>query len=291
MNGMCPWHILRFSIKQAAFLRQLFCFCGGINMQDSLNYIAAGKMLLDAVSPVDTERVPLDKCSGRVLAKELVSAANVPPFDRSAYDGYALRAEDTAAASKAVPVLLRIVEEIPAGSVPTVVLTKGTAAKILTGAPIPSGADAVIMFEKTRFTKEAVEIFAPLKSGDNIVLAGEDVREGELLAKAGEVIDPGLAGTLAAQGVTRPAVYRVPRVAVISTGSEVLEAEEEPSAGKIRNSNRYMLDAAIRALGCEPVYLGTAGDSVEDICALIEGGLESCDALVSTGGVSVGDYD
>ena len=117
------------------------------------------------------------------------------------------------------------------------------------------------------------------------------VPRGSLLAPAGSLIDPGLAGTLAAQGISSPLVYRKPRVAILSTGSELTEAEEAPGPGKIRNSNRYMLEAALAALGCETVYLGIAGDRVEDIAPLMEEGLETCDALISTGGVSVGDYD
>lgn len=260
-------------------------------MERNLNFFEARKMLLDAVSAVESERIPLSLCGGRVLAMDLAAAENIPAFDRSPYDGYAFRAEDTASASKDAPVTLSILEEVPAGAVPTKTVTGGTATKILTGAPIPPRADAVIMYEKTSFTDETVTIFSPAKSGQNIVRAGEDVRAGQLLARCGELIDPGLAGTLASQGVSEPCVYRVPRVALVSTGSELVDVGEVPGPGKIRNSNRYMLEAALKALGCEPIYIGTAGDSAEDICSLIKKGLEDCDAVVSTGGVSAGDYD
>lgn len=255
------------------------------------DYTTARALLLKGVTPVDTERLSLSRCGGRVLAAELTAAEHIPPFDRSPYDGYALRAADTAEASREAPVTLRVLEEVPAGAVPAVPVTEGAATKVLTGAPIPVGADVVIMFEKTTFTAETVTIYTPLKSGENIIYTGEDVRRGDVLARCGEVIDPGLAGTLAAQGVAEPLVYRVPRVAILSTGSELVEADQAPSHGKIRNSNRYMLEGALKGLGCEPVYLGIAGDSVAEISALLNRGLEECDAVVTTGGVSVGDYD
>lgn len=257
------------------------------------DYMTARSLLLDAVQSVDSEWGALSESGGRILAQDLIANQDIPPFDRSPYDGYAFRAADTAEASRETPVALRVLEEVPAGSVPTVTVTEGTAVKILTGAPIPHGADAVIMYERTEFTEETVTIFSPSNSGDNIIYAGEDVREGTVLARSGDVIDPGVAGTLASQGIAAPAVYKVPRVGIISTGSELVEANEVPGPGpgKIRNSNRHTLEAALKALGCESVYLGIARDSAEEICALIEKGLAECDAVVSTGGVSVGDYD
>lgn len=255
------------------------------------DYITARDLLLDAVSPVGTEQVGLAECASRILAQDLIAAENVPAFDRSPYDGYALYAADTIDASKENPVTFRILEEIPAGAVASARVAEKTAVKILTGAPIPEGADAVIMFEKTEFTDETVKIFAPLKSGDNIIYAGEDVKKGQILARKGDKIDPGTAGTMASQGVVTPEVYRIPKIGILSTGSELVEADAVPGPGKIRNSNRHTFEAVLKTMGCEPVYLGMAGDSAEDIAALIRHGLETCDAVISTGGVSVGDYD
>ena len=254
-------------------------------------YEQARELLLTVVHPVGTEYVPLSECGGRILAQDLIAQENVPAFDRSPYDGYALRAEDTALASKDHPVTLQVLEEIPAGSVPTKEITAGTAAKVLTGAPIPQGADVVVMYEKTAFTESSVTLFAPLKAGNNIVRTGEDIRKGAILAQCGTFIDAGLAGTLAAQGIAQPLVYQIPRVAILSTGSELVEADVAPEPGKIRNSNRYMLEALLKQLGCEPICLGIAGDSVADISALLNKGLAECDAIITTGGVSVGDYD
>jgi molybdopterin molybdotransferase len=255
------------------------------------DFLTARDLLLERVSPVETETLPLTDCAGRVLARELKAAENVPPFDRSPYDGYAFRSADSARASKETPVTLRIIEEVPAGAVPTRLCTQGTAIKILTGAPIPQGADAVVPYERTQFTDTQVTLFSPAKLGENIVYAGEDVHRGDVLARMGTVIDAGLAGTLAGQGVAAPQVYRVPKIGILSTGNEVTEVGQTLESGKIYNSNRYTLTAAVKALGCQPVFLGLAGDSVEDICALVRQGLDTCDAVLSTGGVSVGDYD
>ena len=260
-------------------------------MINNPGYEQAKELLLAVVHPVGTEHIPLFECGGRILAQDLFAQENVPAFDRSPYDGYALRAEDTALASKEHPVTLRILEEIPAGLVPAKEITAGTAAKVLTGAPIPQGADVVVMYEQTELTGDFVTLSAPLKAGDNIVRIGEDIKKGSALAAQGTTIDPGLAGALAAQGIVRPVVYRIPRVAVLSTGSELVEADVTPEAGKIRNSSRYMLEALLKQLNCEPVYLGIAGDSVEDISALLNKGLAECDAVITTGGVSVGNYD
>lgn len=257
------------------------------------DYITARGRLLDAVVPVGTEWIALSKSGGRILAQDLVAVESVPAFDRSPYDGYAFRAADTASASKERPVTLRILGETPAGTVPARSVTEGTAVKILTGAPIPHGADAVVKYELTEYTAETVTVFSPLKSGENIIYTGEDVMAGDVLAHCGDMIDPGIAGTLATQGVADPTVYRIPKVGILSTGSELVEVNDVlgPGPGKIYNSNRHMLETALKRLGCACVYLGSAGDSAEEICALVQKGLAECDAIVSTGGVSVGDYD
>lgn len=257
------------------------------------DYITARRLLLETISTVGTEKLALCESGGRILAQDLVAEENIPPFDRSPYDGYAFRAADTEKASRETPVTLCILEEVPTGAVPTVPVTEGTAVKLLTGAPIPTGADTVIPYELTDFTDTAVTVFAPAKPGDNVVRTGEDVRKGKLLAHRGDVIDPGTAGTLASQGIAEPEVYRMPKVGILSTGSELVEVAETPGpgSGKIRNSNRYTFEAVLKALGCETVYLGIAGDSAEEICTLLQKGLAECDAVITTGGVSVGDYD
>lgn len=260
-------------------------------MDKAIDFDVARNLLLSYVIPVTTETVPLLESAGRILADDLCALESVPPFDRSPYDGYALRASDTVCASKDHPVALRILEEVPAGAVPTKPVTPMTATKILTGAPIPEGADTVIPYEFTHFTAEAVTIFEQKESGSHIVKAGENICKGQLLASKGTCIDTGLIGTFASQGVAAPLVYRRPLVGIISTGNEIVEMTESLVPGKIRNSNRYTLTAALKIIGCDSLYLGIAGDSPEEIAALITKGLNQCDALLLTGGVSVGDYD
>lgn len=261
-------------------------------MMEHVEFDIARDAVLEAVTPVGTEAIALSAAGGRVLAQSLLAEGDVPPFDRSPYDGYAFRAADTANATPENPVTLRILEEIAAGSVSHIPVTVGTAVKILTGAPIPPGADTVTKYEDTEFSAETVTLFRSAKAGENIVRRGEDVKAGEALALPGQVIDPGLAGMLAGQGVYRPLVYRKPRVGVLSTGNEVVdELEGALPDGKIRNTNRYMLEAALAAAGCEPVYLGIAGDDAGAICGAMKAALPGCDAIVLTGGVSVGDYD
>lgn len=260
-------------------------------MRERIDFIEARNMLLDLAEPVGVESVPLERSTGRILAQDVTAAENVPAFDRSPYDGYAFRASDTADASMERPVILTVTEEIPAGGVPTKPVIEGTAAKILTGAPIPDGADAVVKYEETQFTDSEVRIFSPANPGSNIVRAGEDVKAGQLLAETGTVIDAGLAGTLASQGISHPAVFCRPRVALISTGSELLELDSPAQPGMIYNSNRYVIEAALQKLGCHTEYLGISGDSAENIASLITSGLSRCDAVILTGGVSAGDYD
>lgn len=262
-------------------------------MKKKTEFSAARDLLLQYVSPVGKEKIPLSECGGRILGEPVYARANVPAFDRSPYDGYAFRAGDTQGAAPDHPVVLRIVEEIPAGAVPTVEITSGTAAKILTGAPIPVGADAVFPYERTQFTETTVSISCRVESGSNIVKMGEDVHQGALLAREGMVIDAGLAGTLAAQGISMSVVYQCPTVGILSTGNEVaaVDLPDPLPQGKVRDSNRYALMALVRQMGCRPCDLGQAGDDAEEICRKLAEGLENCDMILTTGGVSVGDYD
>lgn len=260
-------------------------------MTDKVTWQDAQKLVTGAVTPVETERILLESCFRRVLAEDLIAAENVPAFDRSPYDGYAFCAADTAEASPGLPVTLRILEEIAAGDVPHVPVTEGTAVRLMTGAPIPDGADAVCKFEDTVFTETEVTLASPYRAGDNIIREGEDVRKGSLLAAEGSMIDTGVIGLLAAQHQTKPKVFRVPVVGVLSTGSELIEPGDEPEPGKICNTNRYTIAAALEECGCRPEYFGIVGDSADRIAGALKQALEHCDAVVMTGGVSVGKYD
>lgn len=261
-------------------------------MESNMEYRAARDFLLEQVSPIHwTEGVPLEAATGRVLAEEIHAQGDVPPFDRSPFDGYAFRAVDTRGADKNHPVTLTILEEVPAGSMWSQEVTPGTATKILTGAPVPPGADAVTKYEDTEFTAETVRIFEEFSSGDNVVPQGEDVRQGQLLARTGTEIDSALLGTLAAQHITEPMVYGVPKVGVITTGSELSEPGETLAGGKIVNTNRYTFLAALKKAGCKPVVYPTPGDDPAAIAAVMDSALTECDLVITTGGVSVGDYD
>ena len=255
-------------------------------------YWKARDMVMALSRPVGTETLPLAACTSRVLARDLVAASDVPPFDRSPFDGYVLRAEDSRGASRETPVTLRILEEIPASAVPRHALTAGCASKILTGAPIPPGGDAVVPFEHTEFTTDTVTLFAPVSPGMNIVYTGEDIRRGTLLAPCGQRIDAGVMGCLAGQNIVEPLVYKRPRIGILSTGSELVELGHDLPPGKIRDTNRYSMAAAVGLLGAEPVlYPSAVEDRVEAIAEAMARALDECDALITTGGVSVGDYD
>lgn len=247
--------------------------------------------LLELTDPVGTENVPLAECFGRISAEDTVAGENVPAFDRSAFDGYALRSADIEGACEESPCVLKVLEEVPCGSVPSVPVQTGCATKILTGAPIPEGADCVVMYERTSFTDKEVTIAAPVKFGENIIRTGEDVLAGTLLAPSGTMIDAGLAGTLAGQGVIDPLVYKIPRAALISTGSEIVEAGDALEPGKIYNTSRYTIDGIARKAGISVDYLGVAGDKIAEIAEKISVAAADYDIVMLTGGVSVGDYD
>lgn len=260
-------------------------------MINTISYQEARDLLMRTARPADLEEVPLQQAAGRILGRDLTAGENVPAFDKSPYDGYAFRAADTAEAGPDHPVTLRVLEEVSAGRMPRERVTAGTAVRIMTGAPIPEGADAVCMFEKTDFTGNRVTLFSSFRSGQNVIRAGEDVGKGTLLARQGTRIDAGLCGSAAAQNRTGLLCYRIPRVGLLSTGSELLEVGEASVPGRIYNSNRYTFAAELSRMGFDVRWLGTAPDSVDEIRALLEEGLRTCDAVLSTGGVSVGDYD
>jgi len=260
-------------------------------MKMKISYTEAVELVTEAAGIVPTEKIPLAESYGRVLAQEVRARDNVPPFDRSPLDGYAFRAADVEHASAEHPVTLRVIENIPAGAVSHFPVTEGTAVRLMTGAPIPEGADAVSMYELTEFTDTEVKIFRPASHGENIVYAGEDVRKGELLAKSGMKIDAGLIGTLASQNIAEPEVFRQLKVGLISTGSELTPVGCELAPGQIYDSNQYTIGGAVARLGFVPVRYGIAADTVEDIAAAMRKALDECDAVITTGGVSVGDYD
>ena len=256
----------------------------------------ARALVHQAAKPLPAETVPLVRALGRTLARDVRAHEAIPPFTKSAMDGYAVRAADTrpAAAGRAgaaARVELRVVEDLPAGRLSRRALGPGQAARIMTGAPLPLGADAVVMVEDTERTgTEGVLIRRAVRPGDNIGLAGEDLKKGETALERGAVIGPAETGMLAAVGLTRVPVIRRPRIAVISTGDEIAEAGERKKPGQIRNANGPALAAMAVAAGAEASYLGIARDRSGSLTAKLARARRA-DIVVLSGGVSVGDHD
>jgi molybdopterin molybdotransferase len=244
------------------------------------------EQILARVQPLETEQVPLLGSLGRVLAQPVVSLREIPPWPNSSMDGYALRAGDARQAG----VSLRVVMQIAAGVLPSTPITSGEAARIFTGAPLPSGADAVIPQEDVRADGDRVTLTRPVPPGECVRPAGEDVRPGETVLEPGRLIASPEIGMLATLGRTQVRVYRRPRVAILSTGDELAELGAEPGPGQIPNTNSYTLMAQVLEAGAEPINLGVARDRRDDIEARLAWG-QAADVLLSSAGVSVGDYD
>jgi molybdopterin molybdotransferase len=252
--------------------------------------------VLERVMRLEPERVPVLESLGCVLAADIVSDIDIAPFDNSAMDGYAVRAADTTGASEQAPVTLHVVDHIAAGSMPRAVVGVGQASRIMTGAPVPEGADAIVMVEYTQglelggSTGGTVALTRAARLGDHIRLLGEDVRAGDTVLRAGEVVNAASVGLMASLGTSMPLVYPRPRVAIVSTGDELVGLEDVPGPGKIRNSNSYSLAAQVLAAGGVPHILGIARDNEADTRALL-GRAPEFDLMVTTGGVSMGDFD
>ncbi|MDW7674401.1 MAG: molybdopterin molybdotransferase MoeA, partial [Bacillota bacterium] len=250
----------------------------------------ARDIILQNPISLNHEKVCISNSLNRVLAEPIIARENLPPFNRSPLDGYAVCTSDLTTASEDNPITLNIIEEVPAGKVSNESLTKGTAIKVTTGACLPSGADAVIPFEKTEFTITTVKITEPLQPNSNISFAGEDVAVGEQVIPANTIITPERIGMLAALGYSKVQVFRKPKIALLSTGDELINLDEPLAPGKIRNSNLYTLAAMVKKLGGDPVLLGIVSDSLEDTAAMLQEASQY-DLVITTGGVSVGDYD
>jgi molybdopterin molybdotransferase len=248
--------------------------------------------ILEAFQPLEPERVPILDGLGRVLAEDVYADADIPPYANSSMDGYAVLAGDTSGASREAPVRLKIVGELAAGYVTETAVAPGTVIRIMTGAPIPSGADAVVRVEDTAVEGEKVAVFVEVQEGNYVRPAGEDVRQGDLVLKRGTVIRPQEIGMLASLGHKEVSAIRRPRVAILSTGDEVVEIDAPLAPGKIRDANGYSNAAQVVKYGGIPVLLGIAGDTVEELTGKIREGLvQGVDLFLTSGGVSVGDFD
>ena len=259
-------------------------------MREGLTVVEAQDLILEATPVLGAETVSAVEAAGRVLAEHVVAERRHPPADCSAMDGYAVRAADLAAAAPTSPVSLPVVYEVPAGGEASRPLSAGEAARIFTGAPLPPGADAVVMQEDTDQGAERVAIRIAPEPRAHVRDAGEDFDVGDALIAPGAVLGPAHQGVLASIGRTVVAVHQRPRVAILSGGDELVEPDRDAAGGRIVSSNSYTLAAACREIGADPIYLGIARDRPESIEAHLRAGL-GADVLVSSAGVSVGDHD
>jgi molybdenum cofactor synthesis domain-containing protein len=247
--------------------------------------------VLDAVPRIEVRGVPIRRASALVLAEEIVAREPVPPFANSAMDGYAVRAADTTDASVSVPVRLRVVGELPAGRAPTRAVAPGEAIRIMTGAPVPDGADAIVMVERTERDGDGVLVHQAATLGDHVRDAGGDLQAGQPVFNVGTLLGPAHMGVLASLGYSEVSAVPRAKVGVLATGDELVEGEGPLSPGQIRDANRPMLIALVEEAGCEARDLGIARDDENLIHRTLEDAFESCDAVITSGGVSVGDFD
>ncbi len=256
----------------------------------------AQKLILNNTLPLkETELVGFSSSLGRISSCDIKAKESLPPFDNSAMDGFAVKAKDLSGASRENPVILQVIEDLPAGYTARRAIKSGQAIRIMTGAPLPKGADAVVMVEETQAQGvNKVNIFRAVKPSENVRYAGEDVKKGEVVIKKGATLKSGHIGMLASLGVTNIKVYRRPKIAILATGDELIDAGANNYSplppGKIRNSNSYSLYAQVLRLPAIPLLLGIAKDNKKEIEQKIRKGLKA-DMLLVSGGVSVGDYD
>jgi len=256
--------------------------------------------ILAEVKVLEAETVPIMESLGQVLAEDIISDIDVPPLNNSAMDGYAVRSEDTRGASEKTPKILKVIDTVLAGGISQKEVVPGTAIRIMTGAPIPAGADGVVQFEDTDDVKnkdassnrpqEQVSVFAETRPGQSIRLAGENVAKGKIVLKKDTVIRPAEIGMIASIGKSRVKVIRRPVVAVLSTGNEIIEIDRPLPKGKIYDSNAYSIAGLVKRYGGIPKMLGIARDNEKELVKKLKQA-QDADMLLTTGGVSMGDYD
>ena len=270
------------------------------NTSGSLIPIAdARQLVLSACVESAPINVGVDQATGFVLAQDVVSPEDVPPFANSAVDGYAVRAVDTSGAHSEQGISLRVVGEVAAGAPANIAVGAGAAIRIMTGAPMPDGADSVVMVEDTQFVgdrgnfdgSQLVQIFKEVRSGDAVRRAGDDVHAGDKVFEVGTEIRPSVAGVLASVNCRSPLVYPRVRVAVLSTGDELIDDGSVLAPGQIRESNRTMLMGLVAQAGAEAIDYGIVRDDEAALEAVLRQAATECDAIVTSGGVSMGDYD
>jgi len=250
----------------------------------------ARDIILSHTETMGVEKIELLSSLGRVIGEDIFAPFDIPPWDNSAMDGYAARFEDIKRASPESPVELKVIEELPAGYLPKNSIGPFQAVRIMTGALIPEGADTVVRKEDTSSANDTVKILVVPEKGANIRKAGENVKKGEKVISRGTVLRPPHIGLLASFSRCYISVYQVPRVAILSTGDEIIDIDGENNASKIVNSNTYSISSQVKECGATPIILGIARDNKDELTAKLSQGLRA-DVIITTGGVSVGEYD
>jgi molybdopterin molybdotransferase len=243
----------------------------------------------------ELEYIAIEESDNRYLKAEIKADHDIPPFDRSPLDGFAVRAEDTTLATRDNPIELEVIETVGAGALAKLVPEKGQVIRIMTGAKMPKGTDAIVMFELTKEIERDGKMFIVIKrsfqSGDNISFQAEETTLGDILVEAGRLVDPGVKALLATFGYSKVPVAKKPVIGIYATGTELLDVHEPLEPGKIRNSNSYMVTSQILKAGAIPRYYGKLVDDFDRCYNAVAAALEDVDALITTGGVSVGDFD
>lgn len=251
----------------------------------------AQQRIISAIEPLSDELIPLRNAAGRVLRQSVTASISLPPFDNSAMDGYAVRAEDVANASPSSPVTLKCLEAVAAGSTSVQAIRSKTCVRLFTGSPLPAGADAVVMQEDTRVAGEWIEVLESVKPWESVRLAGEDVKQGAIIAGGGERVTAARLALLGAMGIDRVTVARQPVVGVLGTGNELVEAGRPLAAGEIYESNRAAIATLVAQAGGIVRSFPLVRDTLEETCSALVTAFAECDAVVTTGGASVGEHD
>ena len=251
----------------------------------------AQELVLQSIEELDPEARDISQALDYFVSDTVVSPCNVPPFDNSAMDGFALRSDETASATVARPVRLRVAGTVRAGDARLLSISQGECLRIMTGAILPEGADSVVKIEDVEVADDHVLLTAPVPGGENVRIAGEDIHESDVLMVPGTQLRPQELGVLASLGIARITVTRKPRVSLLTTGDELVGIDDPLAPGKIRDSNRYSISGLVRRLGCEPVELGVIRDERKKMETAFKDALAGSDVVISTGGVSMGEYD
>lgn len=248
--------------------------------------------IVDTFEPVGDEAIPLDRAFGRILCRDIVSPENLPGFPRSSMDGYAVRAKDTYGATESLPAFLDVSGEVLMGQVPKMKIKSGQAVRISTGGMLPEGADGVVMIEYCHALDEkTIEVSRAISPQENVIQFNDDIKKDDLVLEKGRILRPQELGAMAGLGLPEVPVYRKPRVAIISTGDEVIPLNQNPEPGQVRDINTYTLSAFCVQKGAEPIPLGLCGDDFDKLRGMVEKGLREADTIWISGGSSVGTRD